>query len=124
MNMKTHPLNVGYLVIGLIFLATAGAWALRELNVIDTEDVAWLGPVALIVAGGGGLLAALATGIRGGRPRPSDDDGGYQPHYDPPLHQDYTSDIDRKLDEAERTSVLPTEATTTTTDTQQQGDDR
>ena len=121
--MKTHPLHVGYLVIGLIFLATVGAWLLREVNVIDTEDVAWLGPVALIAAGGVGLVAALAKGVRGGRSRSADDDGGYQPHYDPPLPQDYTSDIDRKLDEAERTSILPTEQTTTT-DTSQQGEER
>ena len=59
--MKTHPLHVGYLVIGLIFLATAGAWALREVNLIDTEDVTWLGPVALIAAGSVGLVAALAS---------------------------------------------------------------
>ena len=71
-------------------------------------------------------MAALAKGVRGTRSRSSDDDSGYRPHYDPPLHQDYTSDIDRKLDEAERTSILPTEPTKTdtTTDTANQGEER
>ena len=34
-SMKTHPLNVSYLVVGLIFLGLAGSWALRESGVID-----------------------------------------------------------------------------------------
>jgi hypothetical protein len=103
--MKTHPLNVTYLVIGLVFLAIAGSWALRETGVIDTDDVTWLGPVALIVAGGVGVVAAVAKSLRRGRAS-AGSENGYQPHYDPPLPQDYTSDLDRKLDEAERTSVL------------------
>ena len=32
--MKTHPLNVGYLVVGLVFLGIAGSWLLRETGVI------------------------------------------------------------------------------------------
>jgi hypothetical protein len=103
--MKTHPLNVSYLVIGLVFLAISGAWALREAGVIDTADVTWLGPMALIVAGGVGLVAAVARGMR--RDESPGYTGDYQPTYDPPLPQDYTSDIDRKLDAA-RTTVLPT----------------
>ena len=27
--MKTHPLNVAHLVLGLIFLGFSGSWALR-----------------------------------------------------------------------------------------------
>jgi len=102
--MKTHPLNVSYLVIGLVFLAISGSWALREAGVIDTADVAWLGPVALIVAGGVGLVAAVARGMKRDAAPYTD----YQPTYDAPLPpQDYTSDIDRKLDQA-RTTVIPT----------------
>jgi hypothetical protein len=107
--MKTHPLNVSYLVIGLVFLAIAGSWALREAGVIDTADVAWLGPVALIVAGGVGLVAAVAKGARRNSSAPAYE-SDYQPTYDAPLPQDYTSDIDRKLDEAQ-TAVLTTTAT-------------
>jgi hypothetical protein len=113
--MKTHPLNVSYLVIGLVFLAISGAWALRQAGVIDTADVTWLGPVALIVAGGVGLVAAVARGMRrGGEPPEYAPD--YQPTYDPPLPQDYTSDIDRKLDAA-RTTVIPAAETRLRDDT-------
>jgi hypothetical protein len=105
--MKTHPLNVSYLVIGLVFLAISGSWALRQVGVIDTEDVAWLGPVALIIAGGVGLVAAIAKGAR--KDRKSSYDTGYTPHYDAPLPQDYTSDLDRKLDEAQTAVVTTTE---------------
>jgi hypothetical protein len=113
--MKTHPLNVSYLVIGLVFLAISGAWALRQAGVIDTADVTWLGPVALIVAGGVGLVAAVARGMRrGGEPPEYAPD--YQQTYDPPLPQDYTSDIDRKLDAA-RTTVIPAAGTRLRDDT-------
>jgi len=121
--MKTHPLNVTYLVIGLVFLGISASWALREVGVIDTEDVTWLGPVALILAGGVGLVAAIAKSVK--RDRGSSSDTGYQPHYDPPLPQDYTSDIDRKLTEAEQTAVLSTKDTTDqTTEIHQQGENR
>jgi hypothetical protein len=113
--MKTHPLNVSYLVIGLVFLAISGAWALRQAGVIDTADVTWLGPVALIVAGGVGLVAAVARGMRRGEETP-EYAPDYQPTYDAPLPQDYTSDIDRKLDAA-RTTVIPTADTRPADDT-------
>ena len=107
--MKTHPLNVSYLVIGLVFLAISGSWALRELGVIDTADVSWLGPAALILAGGVGLVAAVAKGAKRNGAA-SSYESEYQPRYDPPLPQDYTSDIDRKLDEAQTTVVTTTAA--------------
>jgi hypothetical protein len=114
--MKTHPLNVSYLVIGLVFLAIAGSWALREAGLIDTADLAWLGPVALIVAGGVGLVAAVAKGARrNGSASAYESD--YRPTYDPPLPpQDYTSDIDRKLDAAQSTVVTTTVPDTATSD--------
>ena len=42
--MKTHPLNVSYLVIGLVFLGISGSWALREAGLIGAADVGWLVP--------------------------------------------------------------------------------
>lgn len=54
-TLKTHPLNVSYLVIGLIFLGIAGFWALRTLGVVEGQDVRWLGPLLLVAAGGVGL---------------------------------------------------------------------
>ena len=114
--MKTHPLNVSYLVIGLVFLAISGSWALRQAGVIDTEDVTWLGPVALIIAGGVGLVAAVAKGAKRNTTAPAYE-SEYQPTYDAPLPQDYTSDIDRKLDEAQTIVV------TTTAEAPQSDDD-
>ena len=112
--MKTHPLSVTHLVVGLVFLGVAGSWALREADVISAADVTWLIPVSLILAGGIGLIAAMAKGMTSRRKReavtPSDSD--YLPTYDAPLHPDYTSDLDRKLGEATTTRVAPT-----TTDT-------
>ncbi len=63
--MKTHPLNVSYLVVGLAFLGIAGSWALRESGVIDSVD--WLLPLTLVVAGGIGLMAFVAKNLRRGR---------------------------------------------------------
>jgi hypothetical protein len=56
----THPLDVSYLVMGLIFLGLAGLWALREGEVIDLGEMQWLLPLSLIVAGVIGLAAAAA----------------------------------------------------------------
>jgi len=113
--MKTHPLNVTYLVIGLVFLGISGSWALRQAGVIDTADVNWLGPVALIVAGGVGLVAAVAKSLKRDSAT-SSYSSEYQGSYDAPLPQDYTSDIDRKLDEA-ATAVIPATGTDTRSDT-------
>lgn len=69
--MKTHPLNVSYLVIGLAFLGIAGSWVLRQAGVIDSADVEWLLPLTLVIAGGIGLVAFLARGMAR-RPRTED----------------------------------------------------
>jgi hypothetical protein len=85
--MKTHPLNVSYLVVGLVFLGISGAWALREAGVVDTAQVGWLLPLMLVVAGGIGLVAFAAKGLtRRGEEAPtypSYDEPGY-PTYDEP----------------------------------------
>jgi hypothetical protein len=59
---NTHPLDVGYLVMGLIFLGIAGLWALRETHVVDITEMSWLLPLSLIAAGVIGLAAAAAKG--------------------------------------------------------------
>jgi len=61
--MKTHSLNVSYLVVGLVFLGVAGSWALRESGVIDVREVQWLLPLTLVMAGAIGLVAFAAKGI-------------------------------------------------------------
>lgn len=104
--MKTHPLSVTHLVVGLVFLGVAGSWALRQADVIGTDDFGWLLPAALVVAGAVGLLAALAKGLTGRDERApsveSEYDDGYRSTYDPPLHQDYTSDLDARLAAADQ----------------------
>ena len=62
----THPLHVGYLVTGLVFLGISGSWALRSAGLVDTRQLGWLLPLMLVVAGGVGLVASAARGMRGG----------------------------------------------------------
>jgi hypothetical protein len=64
---KTHPVNVSYLVVGLVFLGIAGSWALRTSGVIEAGDVRWLGPVVLVTAGVIGLVAFAAKSLTRGR---------------------------------------------------------
>ena len=113
--MKTHPLSVTHLVVGLVFLGIAGSWALRETGLIEVDDYGWLFPLALVVAGGVGLLAAMAKGVRARTPEPQPEI--VETAYDAPPRPDYTSDLDRKHTEAEstRTTTIPT--TTATDDT-------
>jgi hypothetical protein len=61
--MKTHPLNVSYLVVGLVFLGISGSWALRASDVIDAAAIRWLLPLTLVVAGVIGLVAFAAKGL-------------------------------------------------------------
>ena len=65
--MKTHPLNVAHLVLGLIFLGFSGSWALRQAGVVDLAEVRWLLPLTLVVAGVVGLIALAARGRRSNR---------------------------------------------------------
>ena len=62
--MKTHPLNVSYLVVGLAFLGISGSWALHQAGVIGASEVEWLLPLSLVVAGGIGLIAFMARSFR------------------------------------------------------------
>ena len=72
--MKTHPLNVSYLVVGLAFLGIAGSWALHQAGVIGSAEVEWLLPLSLVVAGAIGLVAFMARGLSGRRTDDSTDD--------------------------------------------------
>jgi hypothetical protein len=69
--MRTHPLNVSYLVVGLVYLGIAGSWALQSSGVIELGDVEWLFPLTLILAGAIGLLAVAAK-ARSSRDRDRD----------------------------------------------------
>ncbi len=63
--MRTHPLNVSYLVVGLVFLGLSGSWALRESGIVDLGEVEWLFPATLVLAGVIGLVAFAAKGVTG-----------------------------------------------------------
>ena len=65
--MKTHPLNVSYLVVGLAFLGIAASWALHQADVIGSAEVEWLLPLSLVIAGGIGLVAFMARSFRSSR---------------------------------------------------------
>ena len=61
--MRTHPVNVSYLVVGLVFLGISGSWLLRETGVIDLGEVRWLFPLTLVAAGAIGLAAVAARSL-------------------------------------------------------------
>ena len=94
-NPNTHPLNVSYLVVGLIFLGIAGSWALHSSGVVDTEGVEWLIPAVLVAAGAIGLVAFAAKGISRSR-RTDETDPAYDTDYDP--YPTYDTTTDRTLD--------------------------
>ncbi|MFE6508611.1 hypothetical protein ACFVDI_16370 [Nocardioides sp. NPDC057767] len=57
-----HPVNIGHLVMGLVFLAFVVVWALIVSGTVairSVEDLRWLLPLPWIVGGSIGLLAAL-----------------------------------------------------------------
>jgi hypothetical protein len=82
--MKTHSLNVSYLVVGLAFLGIAASWVLHETGVIGSADVEWLLPLTLVIAGGIGLIAFAARGMSGRRTTDPTADAGYDQPYDQP----------------------------------------
>ena len=59
-----RQLSVPHLVMGLVFLGIAGAWALHAARVIESVEVQWILPLILVVAGAAGLLGSLARGSR------------------------------------------------------------
>ncbi len=77
MNIKTHPVNVAHLVMGLVFLGIAGTWGLGQLGLIDADGEGWTLPLILVVAGGAGLVASLAKSAVRRREEPAS-----EPAYD------------------------------------------
>jgi hypothetical protein len=78
--MKTHPLNVSYLVVGLVFLGVSGCWALLASGAVDSADTRWMVPAVLLLAGTAGLVAAAAKGLRRSRSDADDDEPAYDPY--------------------------------------------
>jgi len=62
--MNTHPLKVGSLVAGIIFLGFAATWALAETGAITNPDPGVIFPITLVAAGLVGLLASARSLFR------------------------------------------------------------
>jgi len=60
----SHPVNVGHLVMGLVFLAIVGAWALIQTDTVTGRDIRWLLPLPWVIGGAIGLAAAAISGVR------------------------------------------------------------
>ena len=60
----SHPVNVGHLVMGLVFLCIVGAWALVQTDTVSGDDIRWLLPLPWVIGGAIGLAAAAISGVR------------------------------------------------------------
>ncbi|WGL51752.1 hypothetical protein P5P86_17555 [Nocardioides sp. BP30] len=60
----SHPINVGHLVMGLVFLAIVGGWALVQSDTVTGTDIRWLLPLPWVIGGGVGLIAVAISGLR------------------------------------------------------------
>jgi len=61
-----HPVTVGHLVMGLIFLCVAVLWVVLQAGGIQLDDLRWAIPFPFLVAGAIGLIAAAITARRQG----------------------------------------------------------
>jgi hypothetical protein len=113
--MKTHPLSIGYLVVGLGFLGLAGSWALRATDVIDASDAEWLLPLVLVIAGCIGLLAYAVRGLTGRRGTPAPEAEAPVEEYDDLDAYGYT---DRATEAHREDTLVIHDRPTTTTDPQ------
>lgn len=59
-----HPVTVGHLVMGLIFLCVVVLWIVLQSGGIDLHDLRWAIPFPFLVAGAIGLVAAAITARR------------------------------------------------------------
>lgn len=107
---KTHPLNVSYLVIGLVFLGISGSWALHTSGVVDTAEMQWLVPLTLVAAGVVGLVAFAAKGLARERPEESLEEPAFDPYptYDDP----YPAPASNTASNTASTTETSTEPTT------------
>lgn len=60
----SHPVNVGHLVMGLVFLAIVGVWALIQTDAVTGRDIRWLLPLPWVIGGAIGLAATAVSGVR------------------------------------------------------------
>ncbi len=59
-----HPVNIGHLVMGILFAGLVGAYLMYASNELDVDGLKWAIPVIFIVGGAVGLLAAVMASLR------------------------------------------------------------
>jgi len=59
-----HPVSVGHLVMGLVFVIFALEWTLVASGLVDGEQLRWLLPLPWVVAGAVGLTVSALTSAR------------------------------------------------------------
>ena len=120
----TRPLNVSYLVVGLIFLGISGSWALHASGAVDTSDVQWLMPLVLVGAGAIGLIAFTAKGLTRGRGQGQREETTEEAAFDPyPDQTEVSTEQAEQNEQTEQTDVLDQSQQTEQT-TRIEGDDR
>lgn len=62
-----HPVEIGYLVMGLALLGLVAIWAVVQSDTVQGEDVRWLLPLPWVLAGVAGLVVTTLRGLRGRR---------------------------------------------------------
>jgi len=60
----SHPVNVGQLAMGLVFLTAVVAWGLIQSDTVTGDDIRWLLPLPWVIGGAIGLVAAAISGVR------------------------------------------------------------
>ncbi|MFT4083874.1 MAG: hypothetical protein QM638_14925 [Nocardioides sp.] len=59
-----HRVNIGHLVMGVVFLVFAVDWILIDTDTVTGSDVHWLLPIPWVIGGAVGLLAAAVASSR------------------------------------------------------------
>jgi hypothetical protein len=117
MTYQRHPLEIGPLVFGLIFLGIVTAWGLFELDVVTGTDTAWILPIVLIAAGALGVALA-ATRSRRAEP-PGHEMYAPTPYAPTPADDDLVTDTGHDTDQM----TDPHDTSSTDSDTRKQNDD-
>lgn len=60
----SHPVQVGQLAMGLVFLAAVGVWALIQSDAVTGDGIRWLLPLPWVIGGGIGLVVAATSSVR------------------------------------------------------------
>jgi hypothetical protein len=60
----SHPVQVGQLAMGLVFLVAVGVWALIQSKTVTGDDIRWLLPLPWVIGGGIGLVVAAIASVR------------------------------------------------------------